>query len=120
MLFGEFLLQNQVIDEDALLGALDEQQRRKSFLGTLAVKEGLLKVSDVLRVVNAQLGDRRSFGAVAVGLGALDEDAIDRLLALQSSSVEPLGELLVEKGSLEAEKLQEMLDEYFKASRTPF
>ena len=118
MLLGEFLLQKNVIDEAALLGALDEQQRRKCFLGTLGVQEGLLSVSDVLRVVNAQIGDRRSFGAVAIGLGALDEDGIDRLLALQRASVEPLGELLVERGSLEAGKLQEMLDEYFEASRT--
>ena len=116
VLFGEYLLEKGAIDEAALLAALDEQQRRRTFLGALAVREGLITVSDVLRVVSTQSGDRRSFGMLALDLGVLDEDQLDRLLALQRSSVDPLGELLVESGAVEEDQLHGLLDAYFRAA----
>ena len=58
-MFGEFLLEKGLIDEATLLSALDEQQRKKTFLGALGVQEDLLAVSDVLEILRVQLDDRR-------------------------------------------------------------
>jgi len=117
MLFGEFLLREGAVDEAALLGALDEQQRRRPFLGTLAVREGALSAGDVLRVLRAQVDERRSFGAHAVSLGLLTDARLDALLALQRSHVPPIGEVLVERNAIAPESLQESLQRYFRLSR---
>ena len=52
MLFGEFLLERGAVESTGLLAALDEQQRRKPFLGSVAVAEGALSVPDVLGVLS--------------------------------------------------------------------
>ena len=109
MLFGEFLIQKGAVGATAILEALDDQQRRKPFLGRVAVRARALTVVQVLRVLNRQVDDRRSFGVHAVELGYIDEATLDRILVDQRTAVPPLGEILVESGSLEPSRLQEML-----------
>lgn len=116
MLFGEYLLERRALDEPALLRALDEQQRRRPFLGAVAVAEGALGVREVLSVLAAQVDDRRSFGVLAVEMGLLTEERLDRLLARQRAAVPLLGETLVSLGCFDAGALRGYLEDYFRES----
>lgn len=120
MHFGEFLLQQRAVTPGQVLDALDVQRKLTPFLGTLAVREGAMSVTQVLDVLHAlnRIGPQGvHFGEIALERGYIDEETRDRLLALQRQTFEPLGELLVESGALQRAEMTEMLKAYLKSQK---
>ncbi|MCE5270524.1 hypothetical protein LLH00_04500 [bacterium] len=115
-LFGQFLLERNIIDADQLKEALEYQVRNNRLLGKLALDKGFLSEADVRRVIERQWTEDKEFGTLSVELGILTPEQRDELLREQKSHHIPLGEALIALGTLSRETLLQSLDEY-SASR---
>ena len=115
MLFGEFLLSQELVQEEDLVAALDEQQQNKMPMGQMAVQKGFMDSKDLFRVLTEQrkrLQDNNDFGQIALEMGLLNERQVGELVESQSSANAKLGSILVEKGVLPQEKLIRVLRDY--------
>lgn len=112
VLFGEFLVRRGVLDQIALLGALEEQVRNKPMMGWVAMRRGLLDESQLLDVLTRQAREDRRFGEIAIEAGYLDEGSLDQLRRVQKKYTPKLGRILVQRGDLSAEALDYFLEEY--------
>jgi len=115
MHFGQYLLKKGAITPRQALEALDEQRRTMPFLGTIAVTEGVMTVEQVLAVLDElnRCGPSGThFGQIAMVKGFIDEATRDRLLDLQRTEYEPLGEVLVKNGALTPKKMASLLKEF--------
>ncbi len=108
--FGMFLLDRGTITVEALLKALDLQQKLQEPVGAIALRSRLLKPSQVLHLINAKRHDQRRFGELAIEHGWLDAEQLDTLLALQRESRPLIGQLLVSIQALDRETLTAELD----------
>jgi hypothetical protein len=108
-LFGQYLLEQNVIDAEHLGEALKYQKTRNRVLGKLAVENGLLTQEGVLRIIERQWEDDKDFGALAVEMGLLSRESLDFLLRRQKDEHIPLGQALVILGVLMPAQLEEEL-----------
>jgi len=107
MKFGLFLVQQGVITADQLVAALEIQQQRSVPLGQLAIEECLMSARDVFRVLQSQREHPRDrFGEIAVDLGLITYDELQRLLMLQMNRKPALVDVLVRQGVLTPEKAE--------------
>ena len=111
-LFGQFLLERNVIDADQLKDALEYQRCHNRLLGKLAVEKGFLGEEDVHRIVGRQWKEDMEFGKVATGMGLLSETQRDDLLREQKSNHIALGEALIRLGAMDRSTLQAELALY--------
>jgi hypothetical protein len=112
MFFGQFLLDEQVISEDALHRAIDLATEDNARVGALGVERGYLSEAQVQVI---QLEQRRRdvlFADLAVQLDMLTPDQASALLKEQKRRHKPIGEALVELGLLDAAELDDLLDRY--------
>ncbi len=115
MLFGEFLMEEGLVKEDDLVAALNIQQQSKMPLGQMAVQKGFMDSKALFKVLTAQrkkTGDASDFGSIALEMGLLNEQQVGELIGLQSSNRELLGNILVEKGVLQRDRLVHILRDY--------
>lgn len=111
-LFGQYLLEEGVIDAEQLYEALQHQQHNNRVLGELACEEGMLSAGQVGQILEWQLCEDRDFGEVAVEMGMLDEASLEKLLRIQKDKHLYLGDALVAIGALEQEALERELERY--------
>lgn len=112
MFFGQFLLDEGAIDDDALQHALEIVGEVNARVGELGVERGYLSPAQVELV---QIEQRRvdcRFVDLAVQLEMLTKVEADDLLAEQRRRHKPLGVALVELEYLNAEELDGWLDRY--------
>jgi hypothetical protein len=111
LLFGEFLIKRGVATEEQILKALDEQKKNRLPLGTVAIMEKFLGFKDVYSILNRQMAEpEKNFGEIAVELGLINQEELDRILQLQKEKNPHVGEVLVEQGVLDKERLHEELN----------
>jgi hypothetical protein len=108
-LFGQFLLDENIIDTEQLYAALQYQRQNNKVLGELARDEGLLSEAQVSEILEWQRCEDADFGEAAVAMGLLDKAGLDRLLKLQDENHILLGEALVAIGAVG----QEVMDQQF-------
>lgn len=119
MLFGEFLLEQGLVEEDDLVSALDEQQKNKMPLGQMAVQKGFMDSKALFKVLTEQrkrVRDANDFGQIALEMGMLKQEQVEELVESQNTTNELVGSILVTKGLLSREKLVQVLRE-FNSSR---
>jgi len=119
--FGQFLVTRGVVNEEAVINALNLQKERTLPIGKIALREKLLSVKQVFHILNEQGKNYNNgqqgknyklFGQIAVELGYLTEQDVRKLLEIQQKSRPLLGELLVEIGALSQHELERELAEY--------
>ncbi|QPJ61513.1 MAG: hypothetical protein G3M70_06265 [Candidatus Nitronauta litoralis] len=116
MLFGEYLVKKGLVDEEALVIALDQQRQQKRPLGQIALKSGLINKKDLFKILTEQRKTEskdKSFGLIALELEILTMEQVDGLVASQSESNFLLGEVLVEDGVLSKNQLNQSLKEFY-------
>ena len=96
ILFGEFLIEKGIVDEQAILDALDRQRKLNIPIGQLALKERKLTVKQVFHILNVQIDNKKLFGAIAVELGYITPEDVETLLTIQQDKRPRLGDILVE------------------------
>ena len=111
--FGQFLLENGLIDKNQLLHALDAQRASNPLLGELAQQRGWLDAAQSARINERQRADDRRFGDLALEMGLLDSAQLIQLLDAQKSGRRLFGEILLDQGVLS----QAQLDQALKAHK---
>ncbi len=115
MLFGEFLIRKGVATEEQVLKALDEQKKNRLPIGTVAVMDKFLSIKDVYIILNKQIQDpEKKFGEVAVELGLLTEQELEKILEIQFEKNPNVGEILVRHGVMDKERLFEELNAFVR------
>lgn len=112
MFFGQYLLEEGVIDADRLGEALEHAERVNARIGTLAVEHGFMREAELEQVQLEQRHADARFADLAVGLGLLEPKQASQLLAEQKIRHKPLGVALVELGHLAADELDDWLDRF--------
>jgi hypothetical protein len=112
MFFGQFLIDEQVINEDALHQAIDLAAKENARIGALGVEKGYLCESQVEVIQLEQRNADVLFADLAVELEMLTRDQATALVQEQKRRHKPIGEALVELGFLDASELDDLLDRY--------
>ena len=101
MIFGEYLIEQNIIREKDLDRALEIQKTDRLPLGQLALQKGLIDNKKLFRILSRQRKPEeknRSFGKLAVAMEYLTQDQVDTLLEQQTHTNRLLGEILVSQG----------------------
>ena len=117
--FGQYLIEHDLITNEALLHAIELQERTNLKLGEMAVAMGLITTADIEKAHNAQLSKDMKLGDLLVELGILTAAQLDEVIARQKATHLYIGEALVKVGALTPEKLEAALDA-FKADQAPY
>lgn len=112
--FGQFLVDEGVIDAFQLRQATDHMTWVNRTLGELAVKRKMLSAGEVERVLEAQRCSDARFGEVAVEMGLLRPEQVEDLVADQRSRQSRVGEALVELGHLTKSRIEELLQRFLE------
>jgi hypothetical protein len=115
--FGQYLVNRGVVDEEAIIDALNIQRKRTIPIGKIGLEEKVLSFKEVFDILNAQVNTPKLFGEVAVELGYLTEKEVDRLLKIQQERRPHTGEILLEMNKLDKETLDIELENYFKKTK---
>ncbi|NTV50365.1 MAG: chemotaxis protein CheX [Geobacteraceae bacterium] len=117
--FGQFLIEQSVVTSDALLNAIDLQDKNNLKLGEMAVSMGLITASDIQRAHNAQMSKDMKLGDLLVEMGFLTLDQLNDVITRQKNTHLYIGEALVQVGALTSDNLQKQLDA-FKADQAGY
>lgn len=83
-------------------------------IGALALRLGVLTLDQIDRILDLQEEDRRRFGELAVHLGYITNDQVQRLIDLQKfHQLLEIGEHYVMEGSTSVDELQHSLSEFY-------
>lgn len=108
--FGQFLLEQGLIDGAQLLEALEVQRASNPLLGELAQARGWLTPAQAARINERQRAEDKRFGDIAEEMGLLDGQRLAQLLDEQKSRRKLFGEILVERGMLTRDQLESALE----------
>jgi glutamate 5-kinase len=115
LLFGEFLVQRSVVTEEQVLKALNEQKKNRLPIGTVAVMEKFLTYKDVYEILNKQVAEpEKNFGELALELELLNLEELEKIVGLQKEKNPHVGEILIEYGFIDRERLQNELNAFVR------
>lgn len=110
--FGQFLVEQGIVTSDALLNAIDLQDKNNLRLGEMAVAMGLISATDIQRAHNAQMSKDMKLGDLLVEMGFLSLVQLNDVITRQKNTHLYIGEALVQIGSLTNDQLQKHLDAF--------
>ena len=112
MLFGDYLIEKNVITESQLLEGLLEQIERTPSYAMACYQGKLLSAHDLLLVLKEQQKKSTDFFSAAKSLQLWTDNKTVELLDILNVQRRPLGEILVEKGFIQLRELTLYLDEF--------
>ena len=98
MIFGEYLVEQNIIRQKDLSRALEIQKTDRVPLGQLAMQKGLIDNKQLFRILSRQRKPEekgKSFGKLAVEMEYLSREQLEMLLERQTHTNRLLGEILV-------------------------
>ena len=101
MIFGEYLVEQNIIREKDLARALEIQKTDRVPLGQLAMQKGLIDNKQLFRILSRQRKPEernKNFGKLAVEMEYLSQEQVETLLEQQTHTNRLLGEILVSQG----------------------
>jgi len=110
--FGQFLIENGVVDSDQIRAALKLMEEENRSLGTLAEAGGILTAEEAAKVNAQQRTCDVPFGELAVEMGLLSEEQVEYLLGFQEQTRLRIGQALVRQGALANDRLLELLVQF--------
>lgn len=112
-LFGEFLVEKNLIKEEQLLDALLVQIDEQPSIARLIFQNNILSIPQILDVLKSQMENKMSFLGAAETFSFWDSQKEVKVKKLISSHKIPLGEILVKKKLVDLGTLTKYLDEFF-------
>lgn len=110
--FLDFLLNKGVVTEEDIFAAMEYRREKTPPVGRIALKEKMLTVRQVSRILMAQCDSGLPFGQQAVALGFWEPDMVDEILKLQRESRPSALAALLALGFLDQEQLEALRDEF--------
>lgn len=117
--FGQFLIENNLVTNDALLRAIELQERTNLKLGEMAVAMGFITSRDIETAHFAQYSRDVKLGDLLVELNLLTSSQLDEVIKHQKATHIYIGEALIKVGALTPEKLEQYLTD-FKADQADY
>jgi CheY-specific phosphatase CheX len=117
--FGQFLAEQGIVTSEALLNAINLQEKNNLRLGEMAVKMGLITEAEIQRAHNAQMSKDMKLGDLLVEMGFLTLIQLNDVITRQKNTHLYIGEALVQIGALTNDQLQKQLDA-FKADQAQY
>lgn len=117
--FGQFLVEQGAVTSEALLHAIELQERTNLKLGEMAVAMGYITADDIERAHAAQLSKDMKLGDLLVDLCILSPSQLQEVIERQKATHLYIGEALVKVGALTADKLDSYLAA-FKADQSAY
>ena len=120
MVFGEYLVEQNIIGEKDLARALEIQKTDRVPLGQLALQKGLIDNKQLFRILSRQRKPEeknKSFGKLAVEMEYLNQEQIETLLERQTHTNRLLGEILVTQGLVSQMELIKALKKFRSQSK---
>ena len=115
MIFGEYLVNQNIIWEKDLARALEIQKTDRVPLGQLAMQKGLIDNKQLFRILSRQRKPEekdKSFGKLAVAMEYLSQEQVETLLERQTHTNRLLGEILVSQGWISQMELIKALKKF--------
>src|SRR4051812_38670100 len=112
MLFGEYLIQQGLVQADHILVALIEQLRTIPSTCELVFECQLIEPEAIFRALTYQQRHGIDFQSSAEALGIWSSEVAARVNSELQKRRRPLGEILVQKGFLSLQTLSSALDSY--------
>ena len=113
-LFGNYLQEQEVINEFDYRQLIQEQMSVRVKLGTIAVMDGILTEEQVEHINQLQKTQDRRFGDIAVEQGLLTDEQVGGLLKKQGNGYLQFVQLLMDMTDITKEKLEEYLEDFRK------
>ena len=107
--FGQYLIEQGVVDSDQLRAALKLMDDENRSLGELAEAGGILTAEEAAKVNAQQRYCDIPFGELAVEMGLLSEEQVEYLLGFQEQTRLRIGQALVRLDSLSKEQQLQLL-----------
>ena len=117
--FGQFLVEQGAVTGEALLNAINLQDKNNLKFGEMAVSMGLITTADIQRAHNAQMSKDMKLGNLLVEMELLTIEQMDEVVVRQKNTHLYIGEALVQVGALTSDSLQKHLDD-FKADQAQY
>jgi CheY-specific phosphatase CheX len=117
--FGQFLVEQNIVTAEALLHAINLQEKNNLKLGEMAVSIGLITQANIQQAHNAQMSKDMKLGDLLVEMGFLTITQLNDVITRQKNTHLYIGEALVQIGSMTNEDLQKHLDA-FKADQEKY
>ena len=113
MQFGLFMVQNDMLECEQFVQALEQQLASRPQIGSLAIETGKLSVKQVFQILRLQCDTPGAlFGELAVKLGFITEEELAGLIFLQSVRQKPMTEIMIANGFVSEDEVQEGLTKY--------
>jgi hypothetical protein len=107
--FGQFLIEQGVVDSDQIRAALKLMDKENRSLGELAEAGGILTAEEAAKVNAEQRYCDLPFGELAVDMGLLSEEQVEYLVGFQEQTRLRIGQALVRLDFLPNERLHQLL-----------
>lgn len=117
--FGQYLLESNLVSPEALVQAIELQERTNLKFGEMAIAIGYLSKEDIQRAHRAQASKDSRLGDLLVEMGLLTTDQMNEVVRRQKANHLHIGEALVSLDALTQEQLQVHL-EAFTQDQAPF
>ena len=110
--FGQYLIEQGVVDSDQIRAALKLMDEENRSLGELAEAGGILTAEEAAKVNAQQRYCDIPFGELAVEMGLLSEEQVEYLIGFQDQTRLRIGQALVRLGCLPNGRLLQLLVKY--------
>ena len=114
--FGQFMVEEGLIDKSALREALTLMAKTNRTIGELAIEAGYLSGKDAERINSEQRLFDLYFGELAVHKGLLTHDQVQQLLQSQKQHHLRIGDALLQVGCVEPSQIEKAFEKFHHAS----
>lgn len=111
-IFGRYLFDTKRITRRQLKLVYEEQAVNHAQIGLIAVREGLMTKQQSAEVNRMQRHSDERFGDMAVEMGYLNEQQLERLVSLQQNRFLSLTQAFVSTHIMELKRIKELEEEY--------
>ena len=94
----QYLVDWDVLDEDAALDVLEQQKKETPPIGRLAMLSKVMTMKQVVKVLDAQVDSDLRFGEVALELGFMTDQQLLDLLESQNKCRPGVNKIIVDLG----------------------
>ncbi len=113
--FLEFLLEKGILDDAGVLQVLDYTREQTPPIGKLALKEKILTVHQITKILMDQADSGELFGDIGVKLGYLRPEQVTHLLEVQKKCVPGLPAVIGELGLAKAGDVKCCQEEFLES-----
>jgi hypothetical protein len=115
--FGEYLISCNLVSEDELIAALDEQSRCSPFSGAIAVELGYLSASQSFHLGEDLVEEGCEFLELARRRGLLDSIQVTMVLRLKADRTPKIGQIFVRRQVVAEASIAPLLKAFFVQER---